>query len=378
MSNMIVQKKSVGNVIKQHMMTGIGYMIPVITGSTIVMGVLQIIGMVFGMDVTSEVALEAGGMTQMLAWMIQVAAPACRDLMWVVFAGFLSYSIADRTGLVMGLFGGLLSTMSGAGFFGAIITGFASGYIMKFARGKIKVKRAFLPVMNMAVYPILGCTVVFILCYAVVNPLGSTIINGISSLLDTIGSLGGALVSMILAGGAAVDIGGPISKGFLPISFSMAGNGFTIHPIHFGSMAPAIAFGLTVLLDKYVFSKRVGVRAFDDELDAAGLPGLVLGFLGVAEGALPLMLSDPIVMIAINTVGGAMSGGVAYVLGLNMPINMPLGIWSLPICNSPFAYFVGLFSGVIFIVAMTLLRRYALAKKQVSNDVSDVPQTEII
>ncbi len=37
--------------------------------------------------------------------------------MYVVFGAYLAYSIADRTGLVVGFFGGLLSTLSGAGFF---------------------------------------------------------------------------------------------------------------------------------------------------------------------------------------------------------------------------------------------------------------------
>ncbi len=112
--------------------------------------------------------------------------------MYVVFGAYLAYSIADRTGLVVGFFWrSSFNSVGGRFFFGAVITGFAGGYLMNWIKTKIKVSRTYLPVMNLAIYPFIGSLAIFALSYFVINPLGAFIINGISAMVDTIGQMGG-------------------------------------------------------------------------------------------------------------------------------------------------------------------------------------------
>ena len=47
-----------------------------------------------------------------------------------VLAGFIGMSIADRPGLVAGFVGGAMANTGGSGFLGALIAGFAAGYII--------------------------------------------------------------------------------------------------------------------------------------------------------------------------------------------------------------------------------------------------------
>ena len=47
-----------------------------------------------------------------------------------VLAGYIAMSIADRPGLVAGFVGGLLANQGGSGFLGALIAGFAAGYLV--------------------------------------------------------------------------------------------------------------------------------------------------------------------------------------------------------------------------------------------------------
>ncbi len=62
--------------IQRHLMTGIGYMIPVIVAAGVVMGVAQITGLIFGFDVkTAEALADPNGLVRFLAWMNQYAAP---------------------------------------------------------------------------------------------------------------------------------------------------------------------------------------------------------------------------------------------------------------------------------------------------------------
>ena len=51
-----------------------------------------------------------------------------------VLAGFIGMSIADRPGMTVGFVGGYLANTGGAGFLGALVAGFLSGYIILFLR----------------------------------------------------------------------------------------------------------------------------------------------------------------------------------------------------------------------------------------------------
>ena len=110
--------------------------------------------------------------------------------------------------------------------------------------------------------------------------------------------------------GNSFDIGGPVSKGFMAITLQLADAGFSKGPLSIGSVVPAIGFGLATLLDKFVVRKHL----FDEDLQASGTPALILGLLCVAEGGLPLLLSDLLFMIPINCLGGGLAAASALSL----------------------------------------------------------------
>ena len=70
---------------------------------------------------------------------------------------------------------------------------------------------------------------------------------------------------------------------------------------------------LATLLDKFVVRKHL----FDEDLQASGTPALILGLLCVAEGGLPLLLSDLLFMIPINCLGGGLAAASAYLFGVH-------------------------------------------------------------
>lgn len=142
---------------QKHLMTGIGYMIPVIVAPGIVMGVAQVAASMLGLDIKSAEALASvDALTRCLAWMQQVAGPQCRDLMYPVLAAYISYSIANRHRPDRRLLRRSAFRPVRAGFFGAVITGFLGGYLMNALKKRIKVSRTYLPVMNMVVYPLIA------------------------------------------------------------------------------------------------------------------------------------------------------------------------------------------------------------------------------
>ena len=52
------------------------------------------------------------------------------SLMLPVLAGYIAMSIADRPGLAVGFVGGLLAANGTSGFLGALVAGFAAGYLV--------------------------------------------------------------------------------------------------------------------------------------------------------------------------------------------------------------------------------------------------------
>lgn len=154
---MAEKKESTWNVIQKHMMSGIGYMIPLIIGYTLIKGIFTTIAMSVGLDIESEAAFtDPNAFIAFMAWFNQVVAPACQNLMYPIFAGYLAMSIGNRSALIPGFIGGLVALNGGSGFIGALAIGFATGYFMNWVTKLWKVSRQVKPVMNFTVYPSIG------------------------------------------------------------------------------------------------------------------------------------------------------------------------------------------------------------------------------
>lgn len=124
-----------------------------------------------------------------------------------VLAGYISYSIADRPGLV----GGILATNLKAGFLGGIIAGFIAGYIARWIKSW-KVPKSIRPIMPIFVIPLLSAlTVGLIMIFVIGTPIANlmtSMTNGLTAM-----SAGSAVVLALIMGAMiAFDMGGPVNK----------------------------------------------------------------------------------------------------------------------------------------------------------------------
>lgn len=354
------EKKFSWRVIQQQIMTGIGYMIPVLMAATITGGIAQLIAIPLGLNITAAEALESSNaFIRFLAWIKQVASPQCQNLMYPIFAAYLAYGIADRQALAIGFFGGYLAFIGNSGFIGALAIGFAVGHFMKWLQNVWKVGRQYRTIMNFIFYPIVGALFTFILMYFIVNPAGDFINQSMQTFIKSVGAYGEIPMAAIIAGMMAFDCGGPVNKAAFTIAFTLGGTGWNILPLSYGAMIAPLGFGMAVGLDKFILKKKL----FREDLSAQGLSGFIMGLFNATEGALPIVLDDPIAMVPINIIGSAIGAILGVLLGNYCRLEIPGNILGFFLQDNPLSYMSCLFIGAAIVAVLTCIRRLQLAKK---------------
>ena len=120
--------------IYKHLMNGVSHMLPFVIGGGI------LIALAFLSDMGAAGTAQFGSSTPMAAFLKNVGGVAF-SFMMPILAGFIAMSIADRPGLLVGFVAGAMASTGGSGFFGALVGGFAAGYVILF----LKKALGFLP-----------------------------------------------------------------------------------------------------------------------------------------------------------------------------------------------------------------------------------------
>lgn len=350
---------------QKHMLTGISYMIPIIVAAGTLLGIAALAGQAFGFNPGDKELLESGNeFIRLMAWINQSVGGNFMKLMYPILAAFVAYSIGDRPAIAPGLLGGMLAESMRSGFLGAMIIGYAAGYLIVFMNKTIKIKRQYIGVKSMFLMPVFGCLAVAILSRYVVAPIGIGFTNACIWVVETIGQAGNAALAATLGGAVGFDFGGPVTRAASTISKQLYfDTNFTYVPNMLGGIIPPIGIGLATIIDKYV----VGRRVFPPQLTTSGTPCLILGFLGISEGSLPFAISDPVGTIPVTVTGAAVGSAMAYMFGCHTFAGVPCGFYGYPLVTNLFGFFISLTTGVLIVAFGMILRRNYLFKKEEKN-----------
>ena len=135
----------------------------------------------------------------------------------------------------------------------------------------------------------------------------------------------------------AADMGGPINKTCTVFLYLMADAGryefFAF--LAAGACIPAIGMGLATFLNK---------RKYTENERTAGLTSLIMGCMGLTEGAIPLAVPDPLRVIPSICIGGALGCAIVALFGC---INYCPhgGLIVLPAITGKLGYLVGVAAG---------------------------------
>ncbi|MCC3772807.1 fructose-specific PTS transporter subunit EIIC [Streptomyces sp. UNOC14_S4] len=230
-------------------------------------------------------------------------------LMIPVLSGYIAYAIGDRPALVPGMIGGwiaghgeLYDSKAGAGFIGAIATGFLAGYLVRWIK-LVEVPRFVRPIMPVIVIPILSTTVLGLFFIYVIGRPISWVFAHLTSWLGGLTGTSAALLGVLLGLMIAFDMGGPVNK----TAFLFGAGLVSSSPEIMGMCAAAIPVpplgqGLATVLRR---------RMFTAPERETGLAALFMGCFGITEGAIPFAAARPARVIPANMLGGAVAGAIA-------------------------------------------------------------------
>lgn len=306
---------SLKNEIKNSILTGISYIIPIIVAGGMILAFATLIAQGFGLQ-------DVYNQENSWLWMIRkLGGNMLGTLMIPVLSAYMAYSIADKPALGPGFAGGVAAILINGGFIGGMLSGFLAGYIIKYFKKSLPAKGTFAGFISFWIYPVLGSLAVGLLMLLVFGKPVSALNQGLLTWLNGLSGTNAALLGAAIGIFVSFDLGGPVNKAAYTFCIGAMANGNFVPYATFASVKMVSGFSITaatVLFRKYY-------KEYEIETGKSTWL-LVLG--GITEGAIPFMIEDPLRVIPSLCAGSAVTG--AIVAANNIGLTVPgAGIFSL-------------------------------------------------
>jgi fructose PTS system EIIBC or EIIC component len=324
-----------GSEIRRWLLTGVSYMIPFVAAG----GLLIALGFLFGgyqivnpdpsaeglsfarnwvlnnslFDLPTAPALEGlnGGFLGYLGAVFTVLGQAAFGFLVPALAGYIAYAIADRPGIAPGFVVGAVSVTLDAGFLGGLIGGIIAGLAaLWISRWKLPTGvRGLQPVV---IIPLLATVISSGLMVVVLaRPLAAAL-SGMGNWLNGLSGSSAILLGIILGLMMCFDLGGPVNKAAYlfataGLSAQTSGSLVIMATVMAAGMVPPLAMALSTAI-----RPRLYTPAERDNGKAAWLLGLSF----ISEGAIPFAAADPLRVLPSMMLGGATTGAIVAVAGI--------------------------------------------------------------
>jgi fructose-specific phosphotransferase system IIC component len=332
--------------VRQYLLTGVSFAIPFIAcgGIMIACGIAFVPMTPTGPDFSHSPVMK----------LILDIGSASFSLLLPVLAGYISYAMAGKPGLVPGFVGGYLSGEVKAGFLGAILVGLIAGYVVNLVK-KIPVSKHIRPIMPILVIPIISSTIIGVLMLKVIGIPIANFMEFLSNWLNTMGEGNAVILALILGAMIAFDMGGPVNKVAFFFGAAMIKEG------HFGIMGacaaaictPPLGLGLATFIQRKLWS---------EEEREAGIAGFSMGMIGITEGAIPFAASDPLRVIPCIMAGSMVASVIAMLakVGDHAPHGGPIVI---PVVDNRIMYVVAIIVGTVVTALLINMVKMLTGKK---------------
>lgn len=362
---------SIGRQLYKHLMNGVSHMLPFVVAGGIFIAIAFLIDAASGVQAAGNSAF--GTVNPVAAWFKTIGGYAF-NFMLPILAGFIAKSIADRPGLLVGFVGGFLASNGAtlvdpgaastipSGFLGALLAGFAGGYLM-LALEKLcdKLPDALEGIKPVLLYPLAGLGMVGVMMCAV-NPIMGIVNTGLNNGLTWLSENNlGILLGCILGAMMSIDMGGPFNKaayvfGTGMLTTAAATTDVAVQTVCYQVMASVMIGGmvppLAIALSTTFFRNR-----WTAEERKNGVVNYVMGLSFITEGAIPYAASSPLKVIPSCAIGAAVAGGLSWLFGCTLMAPHG-GIFVVATIGNPLLYLLALAIGsVVGMILLTIMKR---------------------
>ncbi|MBO0458072.1 PTS transporter subunit EIIC [Enterococcus hulanensis] len=357
-----------------HIMSGISYMVPMVIAAGLILTIANLYA--FQKDDLGRIVnwgfdnkTQMGFLMSKLFYVGQIGF----KLMIPLFAGFVANSIADKPAIAPAMIGAylvndpeFLNTEAGGGFIGAIVVAFIVGYLVKGLK-KIKWPKLLVPIVPIMIIPFIATAIItLIVLYIIGNPIAIGMDAMYQGLTNLNNNYAGApiLIGAICGAMIGFDLGGPVNKAAVTTAMALL-TSQVYAPNTAAQVAiiiPPIGLGLAT-----VFAKK----KYNTELREAGKSAIIMGLVGVSEGAIPFAVESPLKVIPSTVIGSAIGSAMAVGLGAvnQAPISGFYGWFTVekwPI------YVLSIATGSLFVAISSVLLR----KKDAGIEVASVEEED--
>lgn len=347
------KKQGAGSQIKRHILTAIGYMIPLVVAAGLCMAL--------GQFIDSDVRNSTSGIGY---YLFKAGGFGMSAVVPVITAG-VAYSISDRPGIAPGLILGFICTEIKAGFIGGIVAGFLVGYMVLAVKKYVKLPKAMQGLMSVMVIPVLVTAVASVLMFTIIGQPFAWLQKVLTDAIMGLQSGSKFVFGSVLGGMACFDFGGPVNK-----TMSTFVNGLMIDGViepeavkFIGSMIPPFGIAISCLLTKNKYTRQ------EKEALKAAVP---MGFCMITEGVIPIAARDLVRVVFACVCGSAVAGGLSMIWGCGSPVPHG-GMLSVPLFTNPGKFCLALLIGsVITGVVLSLIKKPVTEEDENFDDLGGV------
>lgn len=338
--------------LKQHILTGISYFIPLVVGAGITMAIGRALA---GQSVAN---LGDSGIGY---WMWQTGNLGMQ-LMVPMLSAYIAFSMSDKPGLAPGFIIGWVAYNINTGFIGGMLGGIIVGIVANLCKKYIHLPKSLEALKGMLVIPFLATAVSGILMYAVIKGPIVWLMAQLTAVLQSLSSGSKFLYGGILGAMATFDFGGPINKTATAFVNALYAEGIrdakTVQII--ASMIQPFGIAISCLLAKHKYTKA------EKETLKAAVP---MGCFMISEGVIPIAARDLARVVFACVCGSFVAGGLSMMWGNSSEL-LNGGFIAFPFFTSPM-------QGLICLAIGSLITGVILAviKKPVTEEDENADQS---
>ena len=301
------------NTIKTSLLTGVSYMVPLIMAAGIMLALSHIMARFEHISITH---LELLTMTPTTPWSIRLLLSLHQfsnyafALLMPVIAGYVAYGFMGKPALAPGLIVGMVVQSMHMGFIGAMIGGILVASLIYGLRRIIVLPKYWQSIFPTVIVPVVVTTIAcFLMKWVIGLPLEHFNLAMITWVKAAHG-LNSLWIVALMGGMIGFDLGGPINKVALTVALGLYAQG------SYGMVTATFAAAMVAPLGQGI-NALISRKYIPEILVRNAQTSILIGLVGVTEGAIPFVVVNPWLIIA-NVLGSALTGLLTVVFNIHL------------------------------------------------------------